>query len=86
MSRHRPWREIRRKAASAPYRVELHFTTAAHGTGDLKRRHDELVERARELGFNFEYGTSSVMDLEDLIEDSPTARQLRDLGSPPPAA
>lgn len=85
MSGHRPWREIRRKAQAAPYRVEMHFTTAAGGTGDLERRHDELVQHARELGFNFEYGTSAVMDLEDLIEDSPTARQLRDLGSPPPA-
>ncbi len=85
MSGHRLWREIKRKAEAAPYRVELQFTTAAAGTGDLERRHDELIERARQLGFNFEHGTSSVMDLEDLIEDSPTARQLRELGSPPPA-
>lgn len=85
MSGHRPGREVRDKAQAAMYRVELHFTTAAAGTGDLERRHDELVERARQLGFNFEHGTSSVMDLEDLIDDSPTARQLRELGSPPPA-
>jgi hypothetical protein len=85
MSGHRPWREIRQKAQAAAYRVELHFTTVVAGTGDLERRHDELVERARELGFNFEHGTSSLMGVEDLIEGSPTARQLQELASPPPA-
>ena len=85
MSGHRRSQEIGRNAQAGPYRVELHFTTAAAGDGDLERRHDELVESARTLGFNFEYGTSSVMDLADLIEGSPTARQLRELGSPPPA-
>lgn len=85
MSGHRPWSEIRRKGQAAPYRVELHFTTAVAGDGDLGRRHDELVERARELGFNFEHGTSSAMDVEDLIEGSPTDRRLQELASPPPA-
>jgi hypothetical protein len=38
----------------------------------------------RELGFNFEHGTSSVMDVEDLIEGSPTDRQLEERASPLP--
>lgn len=77
MAGHPPWSEIKRKRALSPYRVECNFTIAVKDIDDLEDRHEQLVERAKVLGFNFEVGSSEPMDSDDVIADSPLDEQLR---------